>query len=234
MYERHCDFLKSIDEFFGNTFTISGLENLVFNPFDMNDEHMFNPLQDIDPDVQYYSDIAMLNQANTCNYYVEDSFNNKLQHLSNDCFSLFHINIRSMQHNLDGLLQYLEILSHSFSIIGLSETWLTVDNHTLFDIPNYKHLKAYRSTRVGGGVSIFVKENLKYQERNDLSIFDDTLETLFIEINKDQLSYDKNVVIGLIYRPPNTSVSEFNKIFTCESLSHKIGYHLIYQTIINI
>ena len=36
------------------------------------------------------------------------------------------------------------------------------------------------------------------------------LETLFIEIDKDQFARKQNIIIGVIYRPPDTDIKEFN------------------------
>ena len=46
--------------------------------------------------------------------------------------------------------------------------------------------------------------------RDDLCLQNAILETLFIEIDKDQLLKKKNTIIGVIYRPPDTDIKEFN------------------------
>ena len=51
---------------------------------------------------------------------------------------------------------------------------------------------------------------------NDLCLQNDILETLFIEIDKDQLLKKQNIIIGVIYRPPDTDIKEFNdQILRC-------------------
>ena len=58
----------------------------------------------------------------------------------------------------------------------------------------------------GGGVAIFVKHKFQYKIREDLSIFDEGLfESVFIEVSIN----NKNVVIGEIYRPPNSNINQF-------------------------
>ena len=37
------------------------------------------------------------------------------------------------------------------------------------------------------------------------------METIFIEINKEQIRKDKNLIIGVIYRPPDTDIKVFNE-----------------------
>ena len=46
--------------------------------------------------------------------------------------------------------------------------------------------------------------------RNDFDYFDSEMETVFIEIDKCIFGTDSNIVIGVIYRMPNSSVDVFN------------------------
>ena len=62
----------------------------------------------------------------------------------------------------------------------------------------------------GGGVALFVQNNVKYSVRHDLEIFDHEFQSLFIEIDKGQLNSDRTVIVGVVYRPPNTSIDSFN------------------------
>ena len=45
-----------------------------------------------------------------------------------------------------------------------------------------------------------------------MKIFDEFCESIFIEIEKSQFALDKNIIIGVKYRPPNTDIKEFNEI----------------------
>ena len=47
--------------------------------------------------------------------------------------------------------------------------------------------------------------------RDDLSRFDDDIESIFIEIEKDQNGCHKNIVIGVIYHPPNQDLKQFTE-----------------------
>jgi hypothetical protein len=62
---------------------------------------------------------------------------------------------------------------------------------------------------MGGGVSLFLKSHINYTQRNDLQIFCQELESLFIEIPKDCLGSTKNTLVGVIYRPPGTDLENF-------------------------
>ena len=76
------------------------------------------------------------------------------------------------------------MLSIEFSVIGISETWLTESNEGWYQISGYNSEHLYRKTKRGGGVSVFIKTNLKYKRRKDLDIINDNAEAIFIEIKK--------------------------------------------------
>ena len=139
-------------------------------------------------------------------------FNEKIKKckISNQSFSVLHMNIRSMQKNLGSLENYLEALDHKFTAIGISESWLreyNVDRHVL---DGYKAVHKYRPLRSGGGVSIFIQHSLEYFIREDLCYQNNSIESVFIEMDKTQLGKDKNVIIWVVYRPPNGDIDLFN------------------------
>ena len=107
---------------------------------------------------------------------------------------------------------YLNSLKLNFSVITLCETWLS-ENVGLYSFDGYKREYRYRQNRSGVGVSIFIKDNLDYLFRDNLTDFNDYLESLFIELPKTYSSYDKNIVIGIIYRPPCKDVNKFIELF---------------------
>ena len=63
----------------------------------------------------------------------------------------------------------------------------------------------------GGGVALYIKDHLTFKERSDLSIFNEEIETYFIELNRCELGIGKNVIIGVLYKPPNTDIEIFNE-----------------------
>ena len=68
-------------------------------------------------DSYYISDFEL-----NCNYYTEQEFNNVLNKINiSKCISIIHINARSLIKNYDNIENYLNILSHTFSIIIISE-----------------------------------------------------------------------------------------------------------------
>ena len=107
-----------------------------------------------------------------------------------------------------------------FSIMGVSETWLK-DSGYSFDIMGYNFIHNHRPNRIGGGVGIYVNNDLEFKPRPALAFPDissPSTESLFIEIRRP---LSKDIIIGVIYRPPDSNVNDFVQIFN--SLLAKIG-----------
>ena len=51
------------------------------------------------------------------------------------------------------------------------------------------------NSSIGGGVALCVKKHLIYIERPDLSIFENDIEFIFMEINKECLHSEINVML---------------------------------------
>ena len=94
----------------------------------------------------------------------------------------------------------------TFDIFLINESKLDDSlNDNCINIPNYNVIRKDR-TRHGGGVAIYINENLSYCLRDDLVPVD--LEMLCIEL-KFQMS--KPFLICTWYRPPNTDMSLLHK-----------------------
>ena len=183
----------------------------LFDPFLQtdDDETGYSALNDADPDTNFFH--SLINS--TSEYFDTISFirNTNQQHFT---FSLLHLNIRSIQSNINQLTTHLSLLNHSFPIIALTETWLTDKNHDIYSIPGYNHSSAHRKSRTGGGVSIFSRADLQFTNRSDLGIMTEIVEAIFIEVDKSSFHTKRDVIIGAIYRPPNTSLDDFNQFMT--------------------
>ena len=122
------DFLLALAEDWDLTdsipFEILKQQNQLFLPFDLN-ENFDSPLAELDPDIHYYNNQCNAS-LNSCDYYLKNSFNKKVNELEIDkkAFSLLHSNIRSAVKNLYKLDTYLSNLDHQFNIVALSESWL--------------------------------------------------------------------------------------------------------------
>ena len=105
-----------------------------------------------------------------------------------------------------------------FCVIGITETWLQDSAH-LVDINGFKFFHKHRSNRTGGGVGLYMSDDFEAKVCDDLCFVNEELaESLFLEIPRAQ---GENIVIGVIYRPPNQSVGDF--LFAYKKLIGKIS-----------
>ena len=93
--------------------------------------------------------------------------------------------------NLDKLKLHLDSLNHSFSIVAISESWLTSTNKNLYHMKGYTHKYEIREHRAGGGVSLFINNDIRYEIRSDIKFNVDDVNTLFIEIPNNSIKSKK-------------------------------------------
>ena len=108
-------------------------------------------LCDIDPDLNY------LNNISKSEYYDETIFNQSFRKTSN--FSLIHLNIRSVPLHFTEFMSYLDTLDIDFKIIAFSETAIN-SSHINYNIPNYNVEINFRKKKKGGGVSLYIQNQL--------------------------------------------------------------------------
>ena len=160
---------------------------------------------DLDPDSHYYN--TLLN--NPVNYYETVKLNPITPQPTNgDLQFLMHINARSLLKNLDNLTTELSLLTNKPSIIAVTETWAKTDNDD-FPIPGYSNILKARQNRIGGGVALYIQDKIdvKYKLRPDLSC-SEVCDSLFIQIS---IAKTKDIVIGVVYKPPDSDVQKFNE-----------------------
>lgn len=183
------------------------MDELIINPFDIHEDEGI--MDDIDPDCNYYNN-TLLSPPKT-QYYTPDCLNkvskpSKLTH-----FSMLHVNIRSTKKNFAEFNLLLTQLTHQFSILAVTESWLKPHNVELFSIKGYNHEYSIRPKKQGGGISLYIQENIDYYPRPDLNYSDDELEILWLELDKRTVGSNKNILYGCVYRRPDTDIQEFNE-----------------------
>lgn len=160
-------------------------------------EQLTNALDDLDPMLNLLPDV----NSKTLSYShfpLDASYSHR--------FSLFHSNVRSLSKNYDELTNCLNLAEVHFSIVALTETWLVDSNKDLFPLTGYNSLHAVRNDRRGGGVALFVRQDLMLKHRPDLDTFTLDLESVFVEIT---LPNSSNFVVGVMYRPPSGNIESF-------------------------
>jgi len=118
-------------------------------------------------------------------YCIDDEFNRMYKCESGIEFSVFHMNIRSLNKNHRGLLLFLHSLNLDFDVIVLSEIWnYNLEfYHNIFVNYNF-HFVVSETSKVGG-VGIFVKNTFVVHELEHLQIpstADSMIENLWLEI----------------------------------------------------
>ena len=153
-----------------------------------------------------------------CDYYTEFEYNQCFQ--KNNQFSILNLNVRSLPKNIDAVKHFLAGLHNSFSILSFTETWLCEYNVSTHNFLGYSHVFKLRDkNKVGGGVSMYIDSRINYQSRNDINIEIDFVDVIAIEISKEELNTNLNIILITLYRPPNIHI----KLFT-DKLTNLLHY----------
>ena len=125
--------------------------------------------------------------------------------------AFFHLDIRCLSRSFGNLTNLFANIKTKFSIsIDITETWLRDKEHTI-EIGGYHFVQNCRTNKAGGGVGLYLKSEFEYKIRVDLTFHDMAcVESVFVEISRPK---GENIIVGVIYKPPNQSVDELLKIF---------------------
>ena len=127
--------------------------------------------------------------------------------ISHNSFSVFHTNIRSLKFNFEDLTYLLDHLDFQFDIVALSETWMPRSKLNSFTLPRlsgYHELEYNCGETLKSGCALYIKDELTYIRRNDLThafySSECEFQSLWIEIfNKNNSS---NILVNVIYLHP--------------------------------
>ena len=93
-----------------------------------------------------------------------------------DAFSIFHLNIRSLNKNLQNLKTFLAELGCGCQIICLTESWCSTDggNNSIYGLPGYTSVHQVRNNGqgevgVGGEICIFLHDSSVFELGPDIS-----------------------------------------------------------------
>ena len=132
---------------------------------------------------------------------------------------LAHLNIRSLVNKWE--IFKTQFIESNLHFIGLSETWLNEkipsdilklsDEYTLIRNDRNWTEEGANMPKKGGGVAIYVRNNLKFSETNfkHLNSNSKDIESQWITIS---LPNSKPLLIGNIYRPPQGNVDAFIQV----------------------
>ncbi len=127
------------------------------------------------------------------------------------------VNIRSLS---DSKVDSLKIdIAPEFDIICLTETNLPHANVHSTDIVGFQHLLTKdRTDRQGGGVGVYVADHIGVTRKEEFEI--PGLELLWVNIKAGSNKF----LLGICYRPPNTTNIFWNKLQDSLDLAKQAGY----------
>lgn len=97
----------------------------------------------------------------------------------------------------------------------MTETWL--DKHTcdIYQLDGYKFVANNRvSGKKGGGVGIYINNDVIFTVCNEFTKSNNVIECIFVKITFMNNDNNESVLIGCVYRPPGSVISEFIKELT--------------------
>ena len=133
-------------------------------------------------------------------YTIEEI--NELSRTVKAQYSAIHLNSRSSKHHFEKMYNLLDSISCNFD-------FMVVPRHGLLlklIVPVFKFQVTpddNRTFSTGGGVALYVSLGYSFAIKNDLKI--DSIENLWIKTN--------GMIVGVIYKPPNFSNTEFQDKF---------------------
>ena len=128
---------------------------------------------------------------------------------SDKSFSVVNFNIRSCRKNFPLFLAFLNQLLFSFSVICLTESWLSQDTDFDFNIDGYNQVNSYRNSR-GGGIKVFYRDNYFIKILNDLTYVNNLMEVITFWL----IDGSQRFLFSCIYRPPSSNANDFNASFS--------------------
>lgn len=119
-----------------------------------------------------------------------------------------HVNVRSLISSFQLFTDL--IVDNDFTVIALSETWLSPNvSSQQLKLTDYDLVRSDRESR-GGGVAFYVKSNVKYSILDIQYLPSHELEQLWIILKVARLK----IAVGCAYRPPNQSITCLDELET--------------------
>ena len=156
----------------------------------VKDPILFTPKMCLDRSSKQLDNLG--NPLNTVSYMEEgqdccdylDIADANIWHANHTDLICVQLNIRGPMNKQADLLKLVNKIAgkEKVDVITLQETWLTKNNLHLVNLHGYKHYGTHRHGKKGGGVSVFVSNELISCEFGLLNKCEPYLENCFIEI----------------------------------------------------
>lgn len=120
----------------------------------------------------------------------------------------FYLNARSIKNKFQELETV--VISGGYDLVGITETWLSEEDGDEYNIEGYKLFRRDRLNRRGGGVALYVKENLDVHEITEMGHVL-PCEDIWVRLIGKQ---ETGLNIGVCYRPPASDNTLNELLFT--------------------
>ena len=157
-----------------------------------------------------YDDTTNISDNFQTKYITEQNMNDFFKFKQMSGINIVHINTRSLTKKLTEIETLLSNCNGKLTALAITETWLKGPSNDNIKLHGFNFISKSRSVKRGGGVGIFLNDDFNFILRDDLSRMLPYLECVFVEVPQEN---KRNLLIGSIYRPPNTDVSAFNAEF---------------------
>ena len=186
-----------------------------------DDDDIFEEQINIDPDMN-----LRVCTDNQCSYIQHEALLNVLKNNSNKDLSLIELNIRSLPKNFASLELLIDQFRDRLHFILLVETWLTSASTDQYGLDGFRFESNYRKKKKGGGTAIYIQDSVMYTSLPKVGRVTDDIETTFIKIDKHNHLLDKDLVLGVCYRPPNGDIDTF--LLQITDIFHMLKVHDCY------
>ena len=186
-----------------------------YNPFYQPPHFANNDFLDNEP-IDYIGSIGTIsNILETCKTFTISQLNSIIPSSTHkNLLSTLFVNIDGNSTNFDSFAAQITQFKHNFSVIGLAETNTDTVNSCLYQLKDYSscyqdrffNSNTNQHKGKGTGVCLYVHNSLNFTKICHLSLCKESIESLFICIT----NLPEPIIVGVIYRPPNSSLSEFN------------------------
>lgn len=125
-------------------------------------------------------------------------------------FKLLHLNVNGLFGKIDQIRDMLFSTRKNIHLFGITESHLTeIIPDSLVSIEGYRTVRKDRKTGIGGGVIVYIRDDLKWQRRFDL---ESDIESIVVEIFVEKY---KSFIVCVMYRPPDSSLHGTKNFETC-------------------
>ena len=138
--------------------------------------------------------------------------------MSKNDVNIAHLNACSLKYREHFVLIKETILASKFDVFTVSETWLNNSVTDLkIEVPGYDLYRVDRENKKGGGICAYVLRNYKTEVLSEISFISPSgLHQLWLKMQVRNL---KSIVVCMVYRPPDASLSCFDSDLTTSYMS---------------